>query len=71
MTLAWIGDLFILMGAWGVGNRRRSAFLFTITGEILWIAEATQRKDRALAFLCTLFVLLATRSLLLWGRTAE
>jgi hypothetical protein len=64
--VAWIGDGFIVAGAWGVGSRRRGAFVLTIVGEVLWIAEALRRGDWALVSICTLFVVLAIRSLVLW-----
>ena len=68
---AWAGDGFIAAGAWGVGSRRRGAFLLTIVGECLWIAEALRRGDWALVTICTLFVGLAIRSMVLWGRSSK
>lgn len=67
----WIGDIFIVAGAWGVGSRRRGAFGLTMIGECLWIAEATRRQDWALVFICGVFILLAIRSVVLWGRAAR
>ena len=66
----WIGDAAIIAGAWGIGNRRRGAFAFTVAGEIVWIVDAVRRQDWALACLCALFVILAMRSWVLWGRRA-
>jgi hypothetical protein len=66
--LGWIGNLFIVAGLWGVGNKRRGAFLFSIAGEGAWIANAYSRGDWALTFICVVFLLMAVRAYVLWGK---
>jgi hypothetical protein len=70
-VVTWVGDALIVAGAWGIGNRRRGAFAFTVVGECVWIAAAVRRQDWALAAVCVVFVLLAIRSAVLWGRSPE
>ena len=69
--LSWIGNIFIVAGLWGVGNRSRNAFLLSIVGEGAWITEAHRRADWALATICTVFLVMAVRSYILWGRDGK
>ena len=64
--LGWIGNLFIVAGLWGVGSKRRHAFLFSIAGEVAWIANAAGRGDWALTSICVVFLLMAMRGWWLW-----
>jgi len=66
--LGWIGNVFIVVGLWKIGSKVRSAFLFSIVGESLWIANAVARQDWALASICTVFNLMALRSYYMWGQ---
>ena len=66
--LGWIGNLFIVAGLWGVGDKRRHAFLFSIAGEGAWIANAHSREDWALTSICVVFLLMAVRGWIKWGR---
>ncbi len=66
--LGWIGNVFIVAGLWGLGNKYRPAFLFSIGGESLWIANAYRRADWALTSICVVFLLMAVRGFILWGR---
>ncbi len=68
--LGWIGNLFIVLGLWGITSQRpyRNAFLFSIAGESAWIANAYGRSDWALAFICVVFALLAVRGWINWGK---
>lgn len=66
--LGWIGDLFIVAGLWDVGNRARRGFLFSAFGESAWIANACLRSDWALTAICVVFLLMAIRNYVLWGR---
>ena len=68
--LGWIGNLFIVAGLWGVGNKNRNAFLFSIAGESAWIANAYLRRDWALTSICVVFLLMAVRGYIKWGRTS-
>lgn len=64
--LGWIGNVFIVVGLWGVGNRDRRAFLASCVGEALWIANAYARSDWALASICVVFFAMAVRGYLKW-----
>ena len=65
--LGWIGNIFIVAGLWGVGNRARNAFIFSIIGESFWIANAYLRTDWALTSICVVFLLMAVRGWVKWG----
>lgn len=67
--LSWLGNLFIILGLWGIGNKRRGAFLFSIVGEALWVIVAGHRKDVAFVFICLVFFGLAIRNYIAWGKT--
>jgi hypothetical protein len=67
--LGWIGNIFLVTGLWGIGSKYRRAFLLSIVGESLWIANALSRSepDWALAFICVVFGIMAVRGYILWG----
>lgn len=66
--LGWIGNIFIVVGLWGVGSKIRNAFLVSIAGEGFWIANSYLRNDWALFAICWVFLLMALRGYILWGR---
>lgn len=68
--LGWSGNALIVGGLWGVGNHNRSAFLLSIAGEGLWIANAYSWHDWPLLSICTIFLLMAVRSYVKWGKTS-
>lgn len=67
--LGWIGNFFIVSGLWGIGNKVRRAFLLSVVGESLWVANALSKTpvDWALASICVVFAVLAVRSYVKWG----
>lgn len=67
MMLGWIGNAFIVAGLWGVGNKRRGAFILTGIGEVIWVVRAILQPDYALAAICIVFAVLAVRSYVRWG----
>jgi len=67
-VIGWIGNVFIVVGLYGVGNKRRGAFVLTAIGELVWVAHATLRADWALAAICIVFAVMAVRSYVLWGK---
>lgn len=69
--LGWIGNVFIVLGLWGIGNRRRGAFLFSVVGELFWIAAAVGRGQFDLAVICVVFAVLALRSYVKWAPAEE
>lgn len=36
----WVGDVFILLGLWGIGNKQRKAFIASVLGECCWTVAA-------------------------------
>jgi hypothetical protein len=66
--IGWFANIFIVIGLWFVGNKRRSAFLFTVAGELLWTGYATYRQMWDLALICAVFAGLAARNWVLWGK---
>lgn len=69
--LGWIGNLFIVAGLWGIGSKRRGAFLFSVVGESAYIARSYIAADWALFAVCWVFLLMAVRGFILWGRSVN
>lgn len=65
--LGWIGNLFIVIGLWGIGNKQRNAFIFSIIGEAAYIVRSYQSADWALFAVCWVFLLMAVRGYIKWG----
>lgn len=71
MYLDWIGNIFIVLGLWGVGNKSRNAFLFSTIGEVIYIAYALLSGLYGLAFICGVFATIAIRNYQKWGNDDE
>jgi hypothetical protein len=69
--MGWLGNLFIVAGLWGIGSKRQGAFLFSILGEALYIYRSYATHDWALFSVCWVFLLMAARGYILWGRASE
>jgi len=69
--IGWIGNTFIILGLIGVGNRRRGAFLFSIIGELIYISRSYIAGDWSLFWCCVIFLLMAVRGYILWGRVND
>jgi hypothetical protein len=67
--LSWVGNTLIILGLWGMGNKRRGAFLFSIVGEGCWIAYSVFVHLWSLTFVCVIFLCLAARNYIKWGRS--
>ena len=65
--LAWVGNAFIVAGLWGIGNKQREAFLFSIVGESIYIIYAAQSNLWALFAICWVFLAMAVRGYVKWG----
>lgn len=68
--IGWIGNIFIILGLWGIGNKNRKAFIFSVIGEILWIIKAVNDGSWDLAAICVVFAAVAIRNWFLWGKDA-
>jgi len=65
--LGWIGNVFIVIGLWKIGSKKRNAFLFSIVGELTWMIKSMWIHQYDLAFITMVFFLLAIRSYIKWG----
>ena len=65
--ISWVGNLFIIIGLWKIGNKTRTAFLYSIGGETLWTIYALGAGNYALAFICCVFNGMALRNYFKWG----
>jgi len=50
-----------------MGNKKRSAFVASLVGESLWIVYAAHAHLWSLAFICSVFALIAARNWFKWG----
>jgi len=66
--MGWVGNVFLVLGLWLVGDKKRSAFIFSCIGETIWVFHALSRQMYDLAFICVIFALLAIRSWFKWGK---
>lgn len=64
--MGWIGNIFICIGLWFIGDKKRFAFLFSIVGESIWVAYSISIEMYDLAAICVVFALLAARSYMKW-----
>jgi hypothetical protein len=64
----WLGNVFTVVGLWKVGNRTRQAFLWAFAGECCYAVHLAARRDWAMLTACLLFLTLATRSYIKWGK---
>jgi nicotinamide riboside transporter PnuC len=66
----WIGNVFIVIGLWFIGNKKRWAFIFSVIGESAWIIYSLTIGLYSLALICTVFAGLAVRSYWKWGKVS-
>ena len=66
--MGWVGNVLIVVGLWLVGDKKRSAFVFTTFGESVWGVYALYKHMYDLAFICAVFALLALRNWFKWAK---
>lgn len=66
--VGWIGNIFIIIGLWKAGDKSRNAFIFSVIGEVIWVAYALYCNMYDLAFVCVIFGLIAVRNFLKWRK---
>jgi hypothetical protein len=66
--MGWAANVFLLIGMYLVGEKRRSAFLFTIVGELLYVWRGLDTGQTDLAVICLLFGAGAAWNWRKWGR---
>ena len=65
--IGWFANVFIVIGLWRIGYKDRSAFLWTIVGEVIWTGYAAYIGMHSLSFICAVFAALAVRNYRKWG----
>ena len=68
--LGWIGNIFIVLGLWGIGDKNRSALLFTMAGEGAYIVHTYRVHDWPIFIAAWIFLLMAARAYVKWGQAA-
>jgi hypothetical protein len=53
--MGWIGNIFLVVGIWLIGCKRRTGFLCALVGELLWTLYARQTGQWSLIFICIVF----------------
>ena len=66
--ISWLGNIFIVTGLWFVGGKKRWAWWFSMAGESLWILFSTLSHLWSLAFICGVFLAMAVRNYIEWGK---
>jgi len=66
--MGWVANIFILIGMFLIGEKNRTAFLFSITGEAIWALYAAIIGMWDLAIICIVFCIVAFRNWVKWGR---
>lgn len=67
----WLGNAFILIGLYLIGNKKRYAFLFSVVGEALWMVWSIRERIWSLALITLVFAALAIRSYIKWGQEGQ
>jgi hypothetical protein len=65
-SLGWIGSIALAAGLYGIGNKKRNAFLLSMLGESLWIIKSCILGMWDLAAICVVFLVLAIRAYRTW-----
>ena len=70
--LGFFGNVFIILGLYGIGSSKpnRNWFIFSFVGETLYILRSYVAHDWNLLFICTIFLLMAVRGFINWGKTS-
>lgn len=66
-NLGWIANVFILISMWELGRKKRSAFIWAIVGDSLWVAAGLMRGSWDVASICIVFTLMAGFNWWRWG----
>jgi hypothetical protein len=60
--LGWIGNAFLVVGMWQIGNRKRWAFILQAIGEIIWLYACYLLYSYSMMFICAVFTVIAIRN---------
>lgn len=66
--MTWVANALVLVGLFLVGGKRRSAFVWTFFGEVLWTVAGLRAGMYDLASICAVFAGMAAWNWHRWGR---
>lgn len=66
--LSWIGTALLLVGLWYIGHKKRWAFIFTFSGELLILIYSVHIRAWSIAFIGLTFSGLAVLNWVRWGK---
>jgi hypothetical protein len=66
--MTWIANALVLVGLFLVGGKRRSAFVWTFAGEVLWTIAGIRAGMYDLASICAVFAAMAAVNWWRWGK---
>lgn len=66
--MGWIANVFIVIGLWYIGERKRWALLLTTLGESIWVVYSFRATLYDLTAICCVFAVLNFRSYVKWGQ---
>lgn len=66
--LGWLGNVFIIAGLWGVGDKNRRALWFSMAGEVCYIIHCYLVKDWAIFAAAWIFLFMVVRAYVKWGQ---
>jgi hypothetical protein len=69
--MGWLGNIFIIIGLWLAGDKNKSAFIFSIIGESVWVVYSLLNKMYDLAFVCAVFAIVAVRNWYKWNKESK
>lgn len=67
----WLGNIFIVVGLYLMGNKNKNAFFFSFVGEVLWFFYAIAEKLYSLAFITVVFAVMAARGYYMWNKDSK
>jgi hypothetical protein len=66
--MTWIGNIFIVLGLYLIGEKKRVAFVFSMIGELIWMFASVHKGMWDLAVITAVFFLLALINYIKWGK---
>jgi len=66
MTLGWLGNILILMSLWKTGCKKKSGWIWSFAGNIVWIAYATQLRMWDMFFVDAICIGVAIYNYIKW-----
>jgi hypothetical protein len=64
----WIGNLLIIIGLYGIGDKKRNALWFSMAGEIAYIIHTALVRDWAIFAAAWIFLTMVIRAYINWGK---